>query len=224
MAANASRRIERDDHAAIHRMARPQDGRVRQAHPSRGCSHRRTGPTAPGESSRRIDRVDANQIWKSPTRSPGSRARTVRAMVDRGADEAGRRARPRRHPPGAVAAGPDRHRRARSEPGRVQAADAGRESSTSCQTTPARVAGSTRTSPSCCSRRRSACRCAPMPAGSGSASGPAPVDVRLRRRSGTHRKPGDRGSTTCTSTSSTRSVIDRARYRVSDRPRVLRPR
>ena len=36
MAADPSRRTERDDHAAVHRMARPQDGRVRQAHPAAG--------------------------------------------------------------------------------------------------------------------------------------------------------------------------------------------
>ena len=57
-----------------------------------------------------------------------------------------------------------------AEPRDVQAAAAGRARSTSCRSTPAGSAASTRTSRSCCWRRSSACRCARTPAASGCAS------------------------------------------------------
>ena len=79
--------------------------------------------------------IDANQVWDVPTAiALDHRARAVPARLGRGADRAGRHPRHGRHPPGR-AAGPGGHRRARRQPGHVQAAAAGRAPSTSCRST-----------------------------------------------------------------------------------------
>ena len=85
--------------------------------------------------------IDANQAWGVDEAIEWMQPlRAVRPVLDRGAHRAGRRARPRRDPRGGRA-DQGRHRRARAQPGHVQAAAAGRAPSTSCRSTPAGSAG-----------------------------------------------------------------------------------
>ena len=70
----------------------------------------------------------------------------------------------------AVAPDPGRHRRARPQPGDLQAAPRRPARSASARSTPAGSAASTRSSRSCCWRRSSACRSARTPAASACAS------------------------------------------------------
>ena len=134
--------------------ARPRGGRA--GHPDRGRRQ-------PALGRRRGDRLD-------------DRAGAVRPVVDRGADQPRRHPRPRRDPAPAWRRGarwradPGGHRRARRQPGDVQAVAAGRRDRLrAARRVPGRRA-STRTSRSCCWRRSSACRCARTPAASGCAS------------------------------------------------------
>ena len=90
--------------------------------------------------------IDANQVWDVPRGDRvGRPARRVPAAVDRGADQPRRRPRPRRDPAGG---GADRrgHRRARDEPGAVQADVPGRRRSTTASSTPPGWPASTRSS------------------------------------------------------------------------------
>ena len=114
--------------------------------------------------------VDANQRWDVREAIEWmARAGAVRPVLDRGAHQPGRHPRPRGDRP-RRRADPRRHRRARPQPGDVQAAPAGRTRSRSARSTPAGWAASTRSSRSCCWPRSSACRSARTPAASGCAS------------------------------------------------------
>ena len=150
------------------------------------------GRRQPGLGRRHGDRLDA-------------RAQPLRPAVDRGADQPRRRARPRDHPAGR-GAGRRGHRRARDEPGAVQAAVPGRGD----RLLPARLlpprqpqrdpagdadGGEVRHPGLPARRRRRALR-----------AGPAPVDHRLPARLRAAPRAGSPStSTTCTSTSSTRA-------------------
>ena len=114
--------------------------------------------------------VDANQRWDvSEAVDVDEGPRALRPVVDRGADEPRRRARPCGDPrPGRADQGGDG--RARAEPGGLQAAAPGRRD----RRPPARRRtgrrSRTRTSRSCCWPPSSTCRSARTPAVSGSAS------------------------------------------------------
>ena len=139
-------------------------------------------------------------------------ARRARSVVDRGADEPRRRARPRAHPP-RDRADPRRHGRARPEPRGLQAVLPGAARSTSARSTPAASAASTRRSRCCCWRRSSASRCARTPAASGSASTSSTSPSSTTSRSAVRSRTGSSsGSITCTSTSAIRRVVERGRY------------
>ena len=148
--------------------------------------------------------MDANQVWGvdeaiAAMRSPGR----VRPLVDRGADEPGRRPRACPDPEG-DRADPRRHRRARAEPRHLQAAVPGARRSTFARSTPAGSQVSTRCSRSSSWRRSSASPCARMRAASGSAStcntSPSSTSSASAARS---RTEWSSGSTICTSTSAT---------------------
>ena len=85
--------------------------------------------------------IDANQVWDVPDRHRLDQgAGAVPARVDRGAHRPGGRPGHRGDPPRG-APGQGRHRRARLQPGDVQAAPAGRRRSTSCRSTRAASPG-----------------------------------------------------------------------------------
>jgi L-fuconate dehydratase len=102
--------------------------------------------------------MDANQVWEVRR---GDRAHAapgrVRPVVDGGADEPRRRARPR---PDRACRRPDPRRdgRARPQPRDVQAAHQA-DAIAVCQLDACRLGGVTRRSPCCCSRRSSECPC-----------------------------------------------------------------
>ena len=180
-----ARRLSRLHHDArlarlLRREARP-PVHARPSRPATSRSSSRSAPTstttsaACGSRARPAGRTSASpstptSAGTSATRCAGSaRSRPFDPVLDRGADEPGRRARPRRDP-ARGGADPGRDRRARAEPRDVQAADAGRgDRHRPDRRGPGRGA-STRTSRSCCSRRSSGCRSARTPAASACAS------------------------------------------------------
>ena len=137
--------------------------------------------------------IDANQVWDVDEAIDWMRAAgRVRPVVDRGADQPRRRARPRGDRPRGRA-DRRRHRRALPEPGHLQAAAAGRARSASARSTPAGSAASTRCSRCCCWRRSSACRSARTPAASACASTCSTCRCSTTSRvSGVARGPHDR--------------------------------
>ena len=96
------------------------------------------------------------------------RAAAVRHRLDRGADQPGRRAGPRRDR-ARRRSDPGRDRRAHGQPGDVQAVPAGGRACRCCRSTRRASAGVNEKWRSCCSRRSSASRCARTPAASGCA-------------------------------------------------------
>ena len=136
--------------------------------------------------------VDANQRWDVDDAVRWIEAlAAVRAMVDRGADQPRRRAGSRRHP-ARGAPGPDRHRRARSEPGRVQAADAGRGDRHRADRCRAGRRGQREHRDPAARGEVRAPGVPPCRRGRSLRAGPAPGDVRLRRRLRHARKPRHR--------------------------------
>ena len=122
------------------------------ARPSAPTSGSRSTPTSAGTSREAIDWMRAlapyDPYWIEEPTSPddvlGHAAIRGRPQPDQGG-----------------------HRRARRQPGRLQAAAAGAGRSTSSRSTPPGSPGSTRTSRSCCWPPSSACRSARTPAASG---------------------------------------------------------
>ena len=143
----------------------------------------RTGPDARGRRQPALGRRRGHRLDGAPG--------AVRPVLDRGADEPGRHPRPRGDRPGGRA-DPGRDRRARPQPGDVQAAPPGRGDRRSARSTPAGSAASTRSSRSCCSRRSSACRSARTPAASGCASWSSTCRPSTTSRSAGARRPDDR--------------------------------
>ena len=145
----------RQDPAALPRGA----GRGLDAVQAEGRGRRRRRPCGGRRSSARRsgpDRMHGGRrqpaLGRRPRRSPGwAGSRRVRPVLDRGADLARRHPGPRGDRP-RRRADPGRDRRARPQPGDVQAALPGRTRSASARSTPAGSAASTRSSRCCCWR------------------------------------------------------------------------
>ena len=142
-------------------------GRRRRLHPDqaegRRGPRRRHPPLPDRPRGRRPGHPDGDRRQPALGRRRGgaldARARRVRPVLGRGAHQPRRRPRARRDPRGRRP-GQGRHRRARAEPHRVQAAPAGRRPRRPPDRRGPRRRASTRTSRSCCWPPSSACRSA----------------------------------------------------------------